>query len=860
MKLIYLALAALMLIVGVGCRPSAAESGLTGFSGAEPWDLSGEWEYRLGRHAPGNSAQAQATQGDPGEWRRVRLPATLSAALPELKQYRGWLTLRRALPSELANRAPDAPALALYAGRWCDVSVFYLGERQVARIGALEPYRSGCDNAALVELPRDAPLSETTELYVEVYSPGNFGFWAGGVMELGEASVVSKRFYHRETTQLLLIGAYVLVGFYHLLLLFKRRQDLQNLYFGLFCTAASAYWFLRTDSRQFVFGEQAELRMRLEYIALFSVLPPLLLFLSHFFYKKHSRAGVGVAAICAIFIGLAAFAPPAHLPGILLGWQLFALLAGPYAIFVILRESWRGDRDARYLAAGCGLTVLAALHDIVSALGLVNTPHLAAYAFTLFMLSIALVLANRFMRVHNRMEELNATLESEVRERTRELAHTLDAVQALKVRQDADYFLTSLILRPLNGVFVSSEAAGVQALLRPQKTFVHREREHSIGGDFVFADRLELNGTDYIFAVNGDAMGKSMQGAGGALVLGTVTRSLITRTRSVKQSRRTFPEQWLRNYILELQSVFAAFEGAMTATVWAGLLDESSGVLYYVNAAHPRAALYDGEQARFLEAAVHSPSIGAEGLVQIIRIETARLAPGDVVIAGSDGRDDLVVEALQPGERRFNSDDELFLRNVEASDADLDRLEAALRGVGELTDDLSLLRLEFRGTLALATDAINELEAAGVPADRRAASRVIRQRMQGGEYAAAVRLAVAAARLYPEDSELIYLAACALKCNGDFERAVDFGERLRLRDPDHVRNTLNLADAYRLSGLRERAAETLESLNPDGRTHAAFARLQSMLARTAPAPELAAAERNSSGSEYAALLRTGESI
>ena len=41
-------------------------------------------------------------------------------------------------------------------------------------------------------------------------------------------------------------------------------------------------------------------------------------------------------------------------------------------------------------------------------------------------------------------------------------------------------------------------------------------------------------------------MGKSIQGAGGALVLGVVFRSIIERTKIFKPNMELFPEQWLK--------------------------------------------------------------------------------------------------------------------------------------------------------------------------------------------------------------------------------------------------------------------------------------------------------------------------
>ncbi len=43
--------------------------------------------------------------------------------------------------------------------------------------------------------------------------------------------------------------------------------------------------------------------------------------------------------------------------------------------------------------------------------------------------------------------------------------------------------------------------------------------------------------------INGDAMGKSIQGAGGAIVLGVVFKSVVARTRIVKEAKNKHPEQ-----------------------------------------------------------------------------------------------------------------------------------------------------------------------------------------------------------------------------------------------------------------------------------------------------------------------------
>ena len=58
-----------------------------------------------------------------------------------------------------------------------------------------------------------------------------------------------------------------------------------------------------------------------------------------------------------------------------------------------------------------------------------------------------------------------------------------------------------------------------------------------IGGDMNAGYALRLQGEKYTLVVNADAMGKSLQGAGGVLVLGSAIRSLIERTNITERER-----------------------------------------------------------------------------------------------------------------------------------------------------------------------------------------------------------------------------------------------------------------------------------------------------------------------------------
>lgn len=234
-------------------------------------------------------------------------------------------------------------------------------------------------------------------------------------------------------------------------------------------------------------------------------------------------------------------------------WQGSALAFSVVLFYITIRAVFKNNKDAKRLLVGILFLVFTAIWDILGASGMIpiQNLNLSRFGFLFFVLGIAVVLANRFLRVHKQVEELNANLERKVVERTNELQETLTRVQELKVQQDGDYFLTSLLLDPLNDSKKSHSAMiGIQSYTKQKKEFEFKGKTKEIGGDLIICDDIVLNGKKYFVFINGDAMGKSIQGAGGALVLGVVFLSFIRRTQVVLESQSKSPERWIKECFL----------------------------------------------------------------------------------------------------------------------------------------------------------------------------------------------------------------------------------------------------------------------------------------------------------------------
>lgn len=433
-------------------------------------------------------------------------------------------------------------------------------------------------------------------------------------------------------------------------------------------------------------------------------------------------------------------------------------------------------------------------------------------------------------KLKDRTEALNKANES--------LQKTLHEVQVVKEKQDGDYFLTSLLLRPLSTVNYTSPEVSVISIVEQKKKFHFRKWHKEIGGDINIADEITLRNKKYLVALNADAMGKSMQGAGGAIVFGAVFRSIIERTKMIPMVSALYPERWLKNTWTEIQKVFESFDGSMLVSSAIVLLDCETGTLYSINAEHPHAVLLRDGRADFLCDDYSSRKFGTLGEQQDLQISVTTLLPGDIVILGSDGRDDLMLVDAD-GNSKMNEDETLFLRLVTASEGDAEQLFNEIRNKGEITDDLSLLVIRYYGRQKkLAVNGQEEVKR--VLADYQRGKhnmkpieiKSVLQRLREDspdhpeinryyflsllnlkDYPAALSAGLDYSALKPGDDEALYLVSYAAKMSGDYETAADFGERLRLRRGYWVKNLINLADVYTIIKDFARAEKILGEIS-----------------------------------------------
>ncbi|MCE9599769.1 MAG: SpoIIE family protein phosphatase [Spirochaetia bacterium] len=769
------------------------------------------------------------------------------------------ITARYLLNDRMVQKLKTLGPLAFFSGTVSDVAIFYLNDTEIGRAGNPDPYRSGHNRHVLAPIPDSAWSSKGPDyLRVKLFASDEIpAFITDRRISMGPLNDVYGEYRREETTNLCLISLFIAVGMYHLLLAIRRPRERHNFYFGVFCIFVSAGFFLRSYTSAELFGDATLLRSRIRFISFYIMGTPLLLFLSTYFQNRYSKFAVGLGSLHLILVLATIFGNFKIIELCRTVWTATAIPAMCYMIFVTAREAYRGNTDARYIVLGFVFFMLTAAYDAVASKGFFNLPDflISRYTFVLLILGIAGLLASRFVRLHNEVESLNNDLEKKVIRRTQQLQETLEQVELLKVQQDGDYFLTSILMRPLNGAFVQSDNVKVEILAKQKKQFTFRKWEAEIGGDLCVVHSVELRGKRYVVFLNGDAMGKSMQGAGGALVLGGVFKSIITRTLNSLPSVSRYPERWLRDCFLELQEVFVSFDGHMLVSAVLGMIDEETGLVYYINAEHPQMVLFRDSKAELLTNRSMLRKIGVSDLKIGIVIELFQARPGDVFLIGSDGRDDIEVGMDANGTRIINEDESLFLRKVEEGNGELKPIFESIQKTGSLIDDLTLIRIAFKedsSGVVLQSEIENEnkikqavslIDSSDFEESERILQDVLRNNpdhpealrrlariyLKQKDFARAADVLMRASDLIPNETHLLYETSYALKFARKYDLAIDFGERVRLRIPNMNKNLINLADAYRISGNANRAKIILGEINEPVEETSGYRKLRELL-------------------------------
>ena len=685
-------------------------------------------------------------------------------------------------------------------------------------------------------VPKEYLVEGKNEILLKVYldSEGSIpqSIEIGNREEI-DSNHFSKMFYESYLNGVVTV-LFLVISLYHLLIYWKRKQDVENLYYAIFCFSYSIYGL---NFVSWIFGSYLQINyfyfQKFIFTSMFISLYALYRFIS-VFLKRKDRKWFSILYMIFLIIPLAITLAAPNYNFMYKTRGIIMLFVMPYLMYILFVPIYNFIKyknvEAKTMLASLVIIFTVALHDILNVVFKWNSSFWLGPGIPVFMGSIMFLLGNKFVDVYNQTDELNETLEQKVVERTKEVMEKMDVIKALNIQQDGDYYLTSLIERPLGTNYNKSKNVKTEFYVEQKKRFQFKNRNSELGGDICISGNLRFgDGKDrYVFFFNGDAMGKSMQGAGGAIVAGTVVNSILARSARNDKIQRITPREWITETYLELDGVFKTFDGSMLMSCACGVINEKTGQMWYFNAEHPWGVIYRDGKAEFIESGLNLRKLGTIIEGNTFQVQEFQFFNGDIFFAGSDGRDDLDISLN--GGRDMNEDETKFLRAVEKSEGNLKRLVEIIHGMGKVTDDLSLIRIEFHEKVdrtideaALVEEGKNLINAGMVnegiskllehlnhkPDDLSVLELLSNLYYEQKDYNEASLYMEKILVISPNDTDTIFNLSLCYKHRKEYELSTLFAEKLFSLNPKKISNIINLADNYRIKGDYAKSRESL---------------------------------------------------
>ncbi|TGM43622.1 stage II sporulation protein E [Leptospira levettii] len=629
------------------------------------------------------------------DWKRIKVPGNLTPPKENEKQKR-TVILAKWIEMDVDPNIQYSFRLGIINDR----DRTYLNGKLIGKTGEWDsPFPQNYDKLRIYSIPSHLILPKKKNLLlikIQLYFQNSGGIEQDETL-LGPSTNIQNRFYKDEFIKLIFLTIYITVGSYFLFLFIRRRKDRENLFFSLFSFSFVHHNFLRNQLKYELGFSFLEMK-KLEYLTILLLIPFMYHFLRTLFEDKYVIFAKILDGFQLLVFSFFFFSNNIEHFNFVLSnlvqptWILYVIL-----IFSnLIRNLRKKEKRAIYITIGLTIVLIAAIIDTATNRNYWVFPRIMGYAFLFFNISLAMILANSFVKLNEEFEDLNKNLEKKVEDRTDALNESLNQLQILKEKQDGDYFLTSLLIQPLARIENKIPELKIESYTNQKKKFQFRGKNGEIGGDICIVGSIHLESGEYTVFANADAMGKSIQGAGGALVLGVVFQAVLSRAKSSYTKRRP-PELWLKDLYVELQSVFASFDGSMLSSVVLGMVGKN-GYIYYINAEHPWSILYRDGVASFIETELSMRKLGFPRNNSHFQIKTFSLLDGDVLLVGSDGRDEIGLMS-ETENRYINEDETLILRFVERTDAKLLPLVQEIENNGEITDDISFLRIGYQSEI-----------------------------------------------------------------------------------------------------------------------------------------------------------------
>lgn len=380
----------------------------------------------------GDAPEYSAPDFDDSRWDLTRLPSSWKELYPG---YNGvvWYRLHFHFPP---NHPPRSIGVML--GIITDADEIFFNGVKIGGSGSLFPQKSAYDKTRIYEIPSELIRhNETNVLAIRV--KGLFDYQNGpytGTMKIDRMDKMTQDFFKKEILDISFVIMYLVVGIYFLLFFIRRVKDKENLAFALFTIGISAYFLFRTQLK-YTLGWDFFVAKKLEYLVLCWLVYLMNEFIMLYFKAKRRiihwvYLGITSVSFCVLLLSNDyVFWDNFNQYGMIPSW-----LIGISSTLAILVSRFRRERDARLMLYAMIVLMGTLVNDILLNMAIYRFIRLSGYGFAVFVASLAVILSNRFVRLHEIVHDLNLNLEKKVEERTTELNHAVENLKAAQAETD----------------------------------------------------------------------------------------------------------------------------------------------------------------------------------------------------------------------------------------------------------------------------------------------------------------------------------------------------------------------------------------------------------------------------------------
>jgi|JI8StandDraft_1071087.scaffolds.fasta_scaffold00316_17 sigma-B regulation protein RsbU (phosphoserine phosphatase) len=526
------------------------------------------------------------------------------------------------------------------------------------------------------------PDSEIIEIVFHISNfENNFGgFW--DVPMIGNKYAVDRERMITTARELFLLGAVLIIGFYHWGLYFYRRKEKSIFYFALLCIFLGLR--IAFTGNRYIFelypNMSWQIAFRIEFASYYLSIPTFILFIGNLFPDDANQKLIRWILYISLLFVLTLFLPVAIFTILLYGFQFVAFFTIAYVIRVNTRAVTNKRPNSRVFLVGLLILSLFVALDIIRHSLNDRGVSLTPYGLLIFIFFQSLILSSRIASAFTRAEELaeslkisneslvalTENLELMVLDRTSQLNSTLQ-----RLRRDLQ------LAKKIQQKILPTEDLKI-----PKINFqLHFQPKDEVGGDFY--DLFELDSGIIRFFL-ADATGHGIQAALYTMAIKSeyeAIKRFVTKTDDLMNHLN----QKVQNKFSGLKIVFSCFLID---------IDTRTNKLYYTSAGHPDQILITKRSG--LELLPRTGNIIGLRKEQDYTQYTTHIESGDRIFLFTDGiveqkntfREEYGIEKIILRMKEYqNKSAEDFLKDIVA---DL----ASFQGDVPQEDDLTLLLIE----------------------------------------------------------------------------------------------------------------------------------------------------------------------